>query len=1398
MITKKNISKLLTVGVLCFFVNILSYGQVNVTSPAATEFVKSERIPVSYFNGLPSIDIPLYTLDYKDFHLPIYLSYYASGIQLNQYPTCVGLGWNLNYGGCITRVVNGIPDETSAMDTYAQTGHYYDWNQGYYFSSKVMSKDDWASENSLIDYVNHNLKPYTGYDTQPDEFVINAYGVSGSVYFYRDENNNVKAKVKSNNGESFRVEAPVVVKNPETFKFPGGGEKPLNSYRIYELFYEFTVIKDDGTKLIFGGSDDSIEFYTERFVEGFAAPTSSVTYLMKTWPTAWMLREIISPVGNKISFEYQRNGSPIILSDVRTDYAVYEINGGNAVLPSQHPDRGLSFIVQHPVYPKSISVDGGLKIEFSLTRADDLSTVGEKYEDWLQYYGFSDHINDNVCYKANGSTSRIPYAPHNYSQKLSNIKVTYNSKMQHSIGFGYLENDNERLKLDYISIRGNNGLTDQKYTLKYNSLKLPAYNATVTDNWGYWNNKDYRKTNIENDFFGYRSSNEYYTKAEVLTEMQYPTGGGVKFDYELNDYSKVATQAPDFKILEQGGKAGGLRIKKITYSTDTTMYIHSFEYKNEDGASSGILSGIPVYTASGDKYDKCEYSSWHGLVYFKYKAEIQQSYKLWSETYINALGLTTGNYVTYSRVIESVGETEPLVKEYRYTNHESCPDTADFKMYTNIDNVTLDNKFTSRALMRGLLTDEIWYSSGRKVKEVKNSYNSNPDRFNDYAKSIEQYTVPGLPGYLINIPFVRFAPFKILTFYPYLESRTETLYDPSGQTVMSSVTENFTYNGNLMPVRVTKNMSDGSIMTQTTTYPDDYNTPIFKEMTDKGMVSSPVETLTYIDGVVTAGRLTEYRLDKSIVIPNKTWLLDLTDGLDSTTFQNYTGTLHDGRYKMETEVLDIDDVGNPLLVKTADGMPVSYQWGYSSAYPTAVVMNASNTFKNTVTWLPSTQVVDIWLDPEDIPQNKNYTFTSYSGGDVRLHLNGALGFDWFVYGKLDGKQYGLVQRRSQLPLESPWDDYLKAYTDDYIFTGVSKGTHTLTVNAEMRNGTDSKDKGLMTFSYPSRISHTVASGQDEFLYEDFESRSGSEIYPFGYCSNKCLVGEYQIDLKGVSSRKYMLDYRVYRDGKWEYVRMPLSGRSYTINEGLNPIDDVRVWPEDAGIETYSWYPLVGLGSRTDARGVTESYTYDAFGRLQTVNNNSGDITNQYDYHYAGTTHNTSSPYYGNEKMSMSFLSHKCNQSEGYFPVPVTYTIPSYKYFSTVSQSDANRKAFDDILANGQKYADENGKCESYIIVSVYNATSEAYTLEYSWGPQGDIKYLKFAIPAGERIGSTGDVTKDFVPTVIHVPRHIYRSVFLRNNNNEVIPFTASSGYTMWDFNYSEADYHDYKDTYIIQ
>lgn len=1130
--------KKVSITILAFLVTSLGcLAQVNVASPAATEFVRCERIPVSYFNGLPSIDIPLYSLDYKDLHLPVHLSYNASGIRLNQYPTCVGSGWNLNAGGCITRVVNGIPDETTLSDVADQTGVSISGvsNPGYYFSAAQLCGEDWTSEESLAGYANYATNIPGGIDLQPDEFVINAYGVSGSVYFYRDETGNVKSKVRSNNGESFRVETPVLVHNPQNITFYGNSDTQLKAYRIHELFYSFTVVKNDGTKLIFGGDYNAIEFYTEKRIKSNVSSSGTNQY-MKTWPTSWMLKKVISPRGSEITFDYQRNGSPIIVSDVRTDVTTYSPGGAVGFFPSQDSDRGLSFIVQHPVYPKSISVDGCAEIRFFLSRSNSMGTVNSSQNYWIQYDAFSDHVSDGVSYNKTNATWRIPYSPHNYFMKLSSFSVAdTNGHKLRSIRFDYTDINSERMKLSAVSICGSTNITEQKYTFKYNNLKLPAYNATVTDNWGYWNNKNYRSAGVGDELFSFRTANETYAKAEILQELQYPTGGTVRLEYELNDYSKVTTQAPDFTIEARSGKAGGLRIKRLTYTTDTTSYVHSFEYKNEDGTSSGILSGIPVYVAEGGNYNKYDYSGWDGLVHFHYKANLKQQYRMVSETYVNALGLTSGNHVTYSRVIEKIGNESPLVKEYRYTNHEDWPDTADFSMYTNIDNVSLDNKFTSRALMRGLLTDEIWYSEGKKVKEVKQSYNSNPDRFEDYVRSVDQFSIPGVPGLLVALPFVRYAPYKILTFYPYLESRSETLYDPSGEKMISSVTDGFSYNGNLMPVRMTSNMSDGGVKTVTTTYPNNYgSSSILNQMNTRGMISSPVETVTYIDGKVTDARLVDYLNNNGIITPRKYWTLGLTEPLDSAMFTKYAVNVRDSRYVSEKDIINVDSSGNPLLVKSMDGTSVSCKWGYSSAYPTAVVSGAANTYKEHIT--------------------------------------------------------GDISSRADLP------------------GGVSKN------ESRSHSYTGGRGRG-----------DSDLHGQDEFLYEDFESCSSDStniMYPFGYHSDKCYVGQYQINLKGTSDRKYVLDYMVYRKRHWRYARVSLPSRSYTIDEGLDPIDNVRVYPEDSSIETYTWYPLIGLRSRTDGAGVTEVYTYDAFGRLQCVSDGQGNIKTKYDYNYGGLGGNT--------------------------------------------------------------------------------------------------------------------------------------------------------------------------------
>ena len=78
-------------------------------SPTAASLGKFGVIPVSHFTGLPLIEIPIYTLHEKNITVPISLTYHASGIKPDEHPGWVGLNWNLNAGGAITRVVKDLP-----------------------------------------------------------------------------------------------------------------------------------------------------------------------------------------------------------------------------------------------------------------------------------------------------------------------------------------------------------------------------------------------------------------------------------------------------------------------------------------------------------------------------------------------------------------------------------------------------------------------------------------------------------------------------------------------------------------------------------------------------------------------------------------------------------------------------------------------------------------------------------------------------------------------------------------------------------------------------------------------------------------------------------------------------------------------------------------------------------------------------------------------------------------------------------------------------------------------------------------------------------------------------------------------------------------------------------------
>jgi YD repeat-containing protein len=85
-------------------------------SPEAINLNKFGLVPVTLYSGMTNVSIPLYEIQEGNIKVPITLSYYNKGFKPSEISGNTGLGWTLQSGGIITRIVRGQVDENPATD----------------------------------------------------------------------------------------------------------------------------------------------------------------------------------------------------------------------------------------------------------------------------------------------------------------------------------------------------------------------------------------------------------------------------------------------------------------------------------------------------------------------------------------------------------------------------------------------------------------------------------------------------------------------------------------------------------------------------------------------------------------------------------------------------------------------------------------------------------------------------------------------------------------------------------------------------------------------------------------------------------------------------------------------------------------------------------------------------------------------------------------------------------------------------------------------------------------------------------------------------------------------------------------------------------------------------------
>lgn len=222
-------------------------------SPEAAAFLKYGEYPVDLSTGVPSVSIPLYNVDIKDFKLPVTLDYHASGIKVNQEATWVGLGWNLNAGAQVilsarddidenNPYTDEIPNSDNIINYFNQ--HPYDHNGGYILNNHL--------DRSRV----------------KDMYSFSSPTANGNFYIQNFANNEV------------------VIIPPNAFKVElTGGDRSTMKFKITDPqgnIYTFNTTTEISERTMTHG---------DRYI------------------SAWYVDEIKTPANNKINFIYQDDGT---------------------------------------------------------------------------------------------------------------------------------------------------------------------------------------------------------------------------------------------------------------------------------------------------------------------------------------------------------------------------------------------------------------------------------------------------------------------------------------------------------------------------------------------------------------------------------------------------------------------------------------------------------------------------------------------------------------------------------------------------------------------------------------------------------------------------------------------------------------------------------------------------------------------------------------------------------------------------------------------------------------------------------------------------------------------------------------------------------------------------------
>jgi hypothetical protein len=1335
-------------SLLCVFISIVCTSKgfaqdynlpnkVSIASPTAAALGKYGDIPISYHTGLPSINIPVYSVSEGPLQLPIGLSYHASGLKVMELASFVGAGWSLNAGGVITRSVNGAPDDRGFGSVSNVThGHFTNYGFNNYLFTNTQSGNGppgTSPNNKEADDASfmNGLK-----DGEPDLFFFNFNGYSGKFYFRDDR-------------------TPVLV--PET-------DLKIEPYLPGTIYIQgFIITTPDGVKYYFGknqlqdGSIDAVEVTSTYTVEDGLTNGTAIS--------SWYLNRMVSP-DSKFSIK---------LIYLEENYSYYTISMFPVPSTASSPDdKGFTLIKN---FVKGVRLN---KIKYSNGTINFLpgATRTDLGGSEAQFPGIEDSVNTEA--KTLGSIQITDSFAHCKEFKLYYSYFTDNSTSVSSelTNIYPINTDKKRLRLDSIQERSCDSVQKiPPYSFTYttpanDSVFAPRRLTFAQDHWGFYNgqtsNARLIPTYTVNDFTTVSGANRESSWPEMsygsLKKIKYPTGGNTQFVFEPNDvwlnftyYSQtsratagigpgigqsqtqtvnITTTANPYKLMLDfhtnmsytstgAGYFGGLTVDRDHPHAEIiiqpgagsqTYYLsqNNMALQSSDWASAAIYEEVPGNyqdnkIVGGLRINKIfntdEVTATSDTTFYTYRSGVQSSGILYSRpTYVQ---------VMRNDIVKQVGYINP---GYEICSPNGCV-SCDIGLIYSRSPGSLRPMNTSQG-------NHIGYNSVT-VSKTGNGYTSyryygsdvwDTDQSDVCIRNVNltcSSSIPNFPAAPLPFEFKRGELkyegqytqggqlLKESTYYPvFVNSPIST---PAYLTSYWGITLYDLTTAKKTKMTVVSNYYQSPGVSLTTIDSSFYESPYHSQLTRKVTLNSTGDRLE-----------TKFKYANDFRVANCDTISDCFTNLASSAssatstfnYQLYSCTssgswnckwLAFQQYRRDLSIARINYV-SCRRSNFADSVNV-FKTNHTSAKTSAdtelkPILELQDQFQN-----PAIEVTN-WK--RNLLASAGFNKYAVTGSDVYVSKSQAVNL-----AILSSTFTNAVATITSVTKDSRYKDESFVQFDNGNIIEVKKkdGVSTSYIwdynnsapIAQVVNATspdiayssfEADGKGSWSFSGTPGVDYTGPTGKKIYTLT-----GSNNITKSGLSSGKTYIVSYwrkstsALSITGTASGYPTAGRTI--DG-WKYFEHHITGQTSVTITGSGSIDELRLYPLSAQMSTFTFEPLIGVSSQCDPNNKISYYEYDKLGRLSIVKDQNRDVIKRVCYNFFGQVENCSSGYFANVLKTGSYTRNNCGA--GYAGSTVIDTVAAGVYNSPISQTYVDSLAQADVNANGQGNANVKGTC----------------------------------------------------------------------------------------------------------